>query len=96
MQDKTFVDKVDMVFNDARFDGYLYVTLPEFGGNLRDLSAADSLKRTKHAEAICIKECTERELLTNLKREDSKIKIGYPSYDEYMQITARICWTEII
>ena len=61
--DLEYVRKVDTAFEQFK---KLHLTFVEFGEQHRgELSADESLKRVKNAEAVCIKACDRRDLLTN-------------------------------
>ena len=87
MRDKEYARKVDSAFDDSD----LYLTLIEYGG-LHDRevhSAEESLALTKHAEAVCIRDCKLRDLLTNLIHQPANIIDGHPNDYAYYEAVIR-------
>ena len=83
--DQEYVRKVKKALDEF---AQLHLTLVEFGGlhDREDLSADQSLARVQHAEAVCIKTCDRRDLLTNTKQQTANIQDKWPEYESYKKL----------
>ena len=87
--DQRYVEKVNKALDEFP---QLHLTFVEFGGlhDSEKLSPGQSLERVKHAEAVCIKACDHRDLLTNIIQQTANIqkeRSEFESeYKEYKQV----------